>query len=271
MYDVSIIVPTYRPNEYLKECVNSLIDQSLDGSRFEIIIVLNGPKEPYYSSISTFISEFQSHKVSLYYIEQNGVSHGRNKGIQKAKGTFIGFVDDDDLVSNNYLESLLRSAPHNGISCSNVKTFTENIKATGDDYLTRAFIKNKEKSSKGLLANRSFTSSVCAKLIPKTVIGERRFNSDFKIGEDSLFIALISDRIAEINLPDEDVIYYRRLRAGSASRKRNTIAFEIRNSTKQILQYLRIYFKKPLKYNLPFFLARVLAVLRSFVIRLQLR
>lgn len=47
---VSVIIPSYRPGNYVYECLDSLMNQSLDALRFEVIVVLNGTRDPYGSS-----------------------------------------------------------------------------------------------------------------------------------------------------------------------------------------------------------------------------
>ena len=54
---ISVIIPTYKPKEYIWECLDSLKSQTFDKKEFEIILILNGCKEPYYSEIDKYIME----------------------------------------------------------------------------------------------------------------------------------------------------------------------------------------------------------------------
>ena len=81
------------------------MNQTLEKEKFEVIIVLNGPKEPFHSEITGLISSYPT--IRLLYEEKSGVSNARNKGIEDSKGNFICFIDDDDMISPTYLESLL--------------------------------------------------------------------------------------------------------------------------------------------------------------------
>ena len=77
--------------------------------QFEVLLILNGEKEPYYSKIKKYFTE--NHDITgnfhLLYSEFGNVSNARNIGIDNAKGEYITFIDDDDYVSESYLEELL--------------------------------------------------------------------------------------------------------------------------------------------------------------------
>ncbi|MEE9361053.1 MAG: glycosyltransferase family 2 protein [Cellulophaga sp.] len=272
MFKVTVIVPTYKPKHYIYECLDSLVKQTLDSSLYEIIIMLNGSKDPFFKNIQSYIEKFPEVSIKLAYVEQSGVSNARNKGLEIASGEYIAFVDDDDLVSLNYLESLLSASSDDRIlACSNVRTFKNNINETGSDYLTKSFEKMGLNKSNNIVSARSFLSTACAKLIPVIVLNDRRFNLKYKLGEDALFIASVSDRIETVSFTSSDVIYYRRLREGSASRKRIKFSYDAKNTFTLMFEYLKIYLKSPIKYNLLFFITRELAVFRGFLKRTKLR
>ena len=106
--DISVITPTYKPGSYVWECLDSVYNQTFSGKRYEVIIILNGCNEPYYSQIEEYISSHSDRcAFSLIQTDVPGVSNARNIGIEKSNGTYLTFVDDDDVISENYLEELL--------------------------------------------------------------------------------------------------------------------------------------------------------------------
>ena len=111
---ISVIIPTYAPKDYIWECLDSFENQTLPKEEFEVILVLNGEKEPYESLIRKKLTTY-SFNSTLLYSTPNGVSRARNLGMEKAQGTYICFIDDDDWVSDNFLEELLSKACDNGI------------------------------------------------------------------------------------------------------------------------------------------------------------
>ena len=110
-------------------------------------------------------------------------------------------------------------------------------------------------------------SASCAKLIPRQLIGNRKFNVRFKISEDSLFMFSISDRIRIVELADEKAIYFRRIRKDSSFRKKNTFLYEISDTSALMVAYMGIYLSAPFRYNRLLLITRELATLRGFIHR----
>ena len=256
---ISVIIPTYKPGNYIIECLKSLANQTLSPNCFEIIIVLNGCREPYEEFVKkNILNVLQGINVTLLQIDEAGVSNARNKGLDKAEGEYICFIDDDDIVSSNYLAALLSKSDKGTLVVSDVKTFISDISQSSDDYISNVFIKFKSKDKNSIFLKRSFLSSSCCKIIPKTLIGTSRFHTSFRIGEDSLFMFALSKDIKEIRLAD-DAIYYRRCRFGSASRTRKSMSAKLKLCLMQVGEYSCIYFKNPFRYNFFLFLSRVAA------------
>jgi len=256
---ISVIIPTCQPGDYLYECLNSLKNQDFPFKDFEIIIILNGTQYPYEEKILNYAkTEMSGICVNCIYSGVTGVSNARNIGIENAAGEYILFVDDDDLISANYLKELYDNRVDNGVVVSNMKSFIYDVSSLFNDYLSNAYASNKETDPENIFKLRSFLSSSCAKLIPKELIFDSRFDSTVVIGEDSLFMFLLSDRIKTINLcRNSDVLYYRRVRPGSASGKKKSLFSRINLSCKLIAKYTIIYVKRITKYNFFLYLSRV--------------
>ena len=255
MFLISVIIPTYKPGAYIYDCLDALLKQSLKQSLFEIILVLNGPREPYFSNIACYTKT--SANIQLLYEAKAGVSNARNVGLQIAKSRYICFIDDDDIVSYNYLENLLQcSKGQDSIVVSNVYSFHGQKDECLKDYLTM------KDDSCGLFRNRYYLSNACCKLIPMSIIGRKRFNTKISQGEDALFMFSISDKIKSIIKTAPDCIYYRRLRETSASRKQKTITSFVLTTLKLQFAFTNIYIKEPFKYNFWLYLSRILAVLK---------
>lgn len=96
---VSIIIPNYNNGRFLLQCVNSVIEQSYE--KLEIIIVDDASVDQSQSIIQELMRRDQ--RVRAIYLEMNGgVSHARNIGIEYAKGTYITFLDADDMYSSSH-------------------------------------------------------------------------------------------------------------------------------------------------------------------------
>lgn len=258
---ISVIIPSYKPGEYLWECLYSLVLQDFSKEEFEILIILNGCCEPYLSRIKEFVAtEMEGFNVSIYQTDKSGVSNARNMGLDKTIGEWIAFIDDDDKISSTYLKELYKVSSPDAISISNVKCFNESNEMLFDDYLSNSYQKNQEKERVHLFDIRSFMSTCWCKLIPANILKNRQFDTRFTNAEDSLFMFLISDRIEKFTLANSDAMYYRRVRSDSASRNK-TKTFFLKNKIRVIIQFFRIYFSSPFKYNFLFFLTRIAATL----------
>lgn len=256
---VSIIIPTYKPGNYLLKCLLSLKEQSCKKNIFEIIIVLNGPLDNYFNYIEEYIrEELNDISVHLLYIKEKGVSSARNAGINRSKGKYICFIDDDDFVSNTYIENLLELVGDYDIVVSNVKTYDRDI--IGEDYLSICFKKYRLQKKNNIFKIRSMFSSSCCKIIPRKVIANFRFNSCYTIGEDALFMATISKNIKSVKFALPETIYYRRLRKESASRQKRPFIAKFKNSFKLSIEYILLLLKNPLDYNYLLVLSRIMAV-----------
>lgn len=106
MIKVSVIVPVYNKEEYLEECLYSLIKQTL--TPIEIIIVNDGSID----NSENIIKKFTINNENIKYISQenSGVSMARNKGIDNSAGEYIYFLDSDDVITPNTLESCYNMA-----------------------------------------------------------------------------------------------------------------------------------------------------------------
>lgn len=108
MKDLSIIVPVYNVEKYIRPCVESLFKQGLMECDFEVVIVNDGTKDNSFKRIEDLILSNQNIKI----VEQNnqGLSVARNTGLQYASGEYVLFVDSDDMLIDGTLKPLLDCA-----------------------------------------------------------------------------------------------------------------------------------------------------------------
>ena len=97
---ISIIIPIYNGEKYLKVCLDSILAQTY--THFELILVDDGSTDTS-SQICDAYAESDS-RVITYHISNGGVSHARNYGINVAKGGWITFIDCDDWITPDYLK-----------------------------------------------------------------------------------------------------------------------------------------------------------------------
>ena len=261
---ISVIVPTYKSQAYLWECLDSIYNQTFPKSDYELVLVLNGCNEPYNTKILDWLSKHKDLNVQFFQIDTGGVSNARNIALDNAKGEYVTFIDDDDLISTAYLKELYEKATPDTVSLCYPYAFNDgDIEKQLPYSITKAYdyiCKNKYKKLSSMA--RKFFSGPCMKLIPMSFIHDRRYDVRFKNGEDSLFMFLISDKIDKVSFTSKDAIYYRRFRENSACTRSKTKREIIANKMNMIKAYISIYLRKPQKYSLLFFITRLLGALR---------
>ena len=102
---LSIIVPVYNVEAYLQKCVSSLLNQDLPASDYEIILVDDGSTDGSGKLCDSLAAEHG--KIRVIHQQNRGLSGARNAGIPAASGDYILFVDSDDYLCPNVLETLV--------------------------------------------------------------------------------------------------------------------------------------------------------------------
>ncbi len=107
MSKVSVVVPVYNVESYLRKCLDSLVNQTLKD--IEIIIVNDGSTDRSKTIIDHYVKSYPN-KVFAYDKENGGLSDARNYGIKKCHGEYIGFVDSDDYVNLDMFDKMYKKA-----------------------------------------------------------------------------------------------------------------------------------------------------------------
>lgn len=260
---ISVIVPTYKPQGYLWKCLDSIYNQSFSKSDYELLLVLNGCNEPYNAQISEWLSKHPDLQVQYFQTDEGGVSNARNIALDNIKGEYVTFIDDDDYISMTFLESLMLVADENTIAIACPHAFKDGhedvkVRYPLTDMYSRLYSDKKYSPSKV----RRYFSGPCMKLFPKSFIQGRKFDTRFSIGEDGLFMFLISDRFEYIRFASPDAIYYRRYRDNSLITSPRTKK-QVRENSINLLEVMLGYFvRSPFKYNLKFSMLQIASVLK---------
>ena len=124
--DISLIVPVYNVEKYLKRALTSVENQTF--KNFEVIIVNDGSTDGSLEIISEFID--RNKNFTLINQENKGLGEARNVGIRHAKGRYVAFLDSDDFLEPEYLEKLYLSAIKTcaDIVCCNFYFYYESTK-----------------------------------------------------------------------------------------------------------------------------------------------
>ena len=191
---ISIIIPVYNTQIYLRRCVQSLLDQTF--RQIEIILIDDGSTDSSLDICQQFASI--DSRINVYHQANKGVSAARNQGLLLATGDFVMFVDSDDFVDSTICEDLvvaIKSFPsaltafcgyHFVHSKNNTVIKTEHIiPKTKNISSHRDFAQNY-----GPFLNNKIFLALWAKLFSLKIINDNslRFDTDIHIGEDLMFL-----------------------------------------------------------------------------------
>lgn len=171
---VSIIVPVYNTEKYLKECVDSVLNQTY--RNLELILIDDGSTDQ--SGVCCDAYAASDDRVKVIHQENQGLSVTRNHGIQAASGNYILFMDSDDYwLDDEIVEKLMEIALKYGADLINYRYrhYIEEKESYVDclpDYPQYYIGKTKEETLEKLLEHGLFLASACNKMIKKELIQE---------------------------------------------------------------------------------------------------
>lgn len=102
---ISLIIPVYNVEKYLKKCLESCLNQDISKDDYEIIIINDGSPDNCNFIISDYINKHNN--IRVLNQKNSGLSIARNNGLKIAKGDYIWFIDSDDWIEDNILNNLL--------------------------------------------------------------------------------------------------------------------------------------------------------------------
>ncbi len=126
MDKISVIIPVYNVEKFLRECLDSVINQSYKD--LEIILIDDGSQDKSGAICDEYALKDQ--RIKVVHKENGGLSSARNYGLDNMSGNFFTFVDSDDVISNCFIQTLYANLISSGASVSvcAYKTFSDNLK-----------------------------------------------------------------------------------------------------------------------------------------------
>ena len=169
-YKLSIIIPIYNCEKYIANCLNSILDSDLPKDVYEVIIINDGSEDKGPEIAQDFVSK---HESFTYLTQENqGQSVARNKGIQKASGEYLWFVDGDDNVdkSLNSIMDQLSLHPNLDILAFQLKRITEEGRFISYECQQPLINHNAILAGRDAIIQGYMPSSVCALAIRKQLM-----------------------------------------------------------------------------------------------------
>ena len=235
---ISIIVPIYNVENYLRQCLDSIMNQTYQ--KFECLLINDGSPDNSAEICREYVSK--DSRFCYFEKENEGVSSSRNLGIERSRGEYVTFIDSDDWVESDYLEVLYRALLEEqaDIAISTYKQFNMDdncyyLHSYQRGYDRKVFTNAELIDSLPLLYGYDNTYNfVSCKLVSREILECIRFNLSTSYGEDMEFwnkVFLLSKKIVYVN---KDTYIYR---TNNDSSKHFDVE-KIRSNTEQRLIFL---------------------------------
>jgi len=208
---ISIIVPVYNVELYLRKCIESILAQTF--TNFECILVDDGSPDKCPAICDEYA--LKDHRIIVIHQKNTGVSAARNAGLGIAKGEWIGFVDSDDWCDPGMFEYLLENAENNhaDISICGYRLMEGDKIIRTTEKHPQLILGGKE-AIKKLCLDKYMTAYSCNKLIKKQLLSYKnevlRYDETIHRAEDRLFLFCLFKRAHKIvYFPKPYYNYYR--------------------------------------------------------------
>lgn len=246
---ISIIVPVYNTANYLEECLDSLINQSLE--EIEIICIDDKSEDDSPKILEKYASSDKRIKL-LYNKENTGQALARNIALKSVKGEYVSFMDSDDKIDLNAYEKVLNFSEENNLDMVlfNVVRFDRKGIIGGSELHEKSI--QKLNNNTNILENNEFVydTSPCNKLIKTSLIEENNIEFVDRLYEDLLFsMELFTSTDSVGVLPD--VKYYWRRRRDKSNKSTTQNRTNKKNIADRIfiINQIEELFKSNEKYN----------------------
>lgn len=182
---VSVIVPVYNAEKYLRRCIDSILSQTY--KNFELIIVNDGSTDNSLRILKEYANS--DSRIKLINQENKGVAGARNTGISLVKGKYFLYVDADDWISEDMIECLVSLAePENAdiVMCASDQASERRDIADKDKINIEIWNQNDQRYE--FLEHKRMTGMLWNKLIKYSIAEKIQFNEKTGYGEDAEFL-----------------------------------------------------------------------------------
>jgi len=219
---ISVIVPIYNSEKYLRKCIESIINQTYN--HLEIILVNDGSKDASLLICKEF--EKKDNRIIIIDLPNRGVSNARNQGTSIANGVYIQYIDSDDFVDNIYIETLFSTLQNKNVELAVCAIESFDIKGNKFDEWkvkeNRLDFNNINKTLFLELIQKFLLFGPVNKLYKKEIITNNSivFDTSLSYGEDLLFNLEYCKHIDSLAITDKIAYKYIHDNTESLSKKR---------------------------------------------------
>ncbi len=229
---ISVIIPIYNAERFLKKCIESLLTQ--DFCDFELLLVNDGSTDTSGEICNKYAAE--NDHIRVFHRENHGVAAARNFGLDRIMGDYVTFIDADDFVPVGYLSALYRCIGDADVSVCDV-AFYENGKEKRRFSCSEEAMSGYDAVNK-LLCRREINSGPYAKLFRSSLLQGLSFPA-LRIYEDILFVLDAFDKASSVAFTDRTEYAY----ISNGNSAMNTInaekCMDVVTASERICEYIR--------------------------------
>jgi len=199
---VTILSPCYNVEQYLPQCLNSIIDQTY--RNLQIVMIDDGSKDRTWSILQEYAAK--DTRIEVYHQENQGVATTRNNLLDKVKGDFVLFVDSDDWIELNTVEFLLSKSYETEVDIVTCEHVVNDVLVKieySQEIWDREFVIKK------FLFHRELNGSLCNKLVKTSLLHGLHFKPGVSYGEDALFFWCVIQESRNLLYTDRQLYHYR--------------------------------------------------------------
>ncbi len=247
---ISVIVPVYKVEKYIKQCVDSILNQTFKD--FELILVDDGSPDNSGAICDEYVAIDK--RVRCVHKENGGLSSARNAGIEIAQGEYIAFVDSDDCIASDMLDVIYSNALKYDADISGIEyaEFSREL----PELIQNKRIKHKKKNLMKFIMQKNRLYCAVRYLYRGSVLADQRFDCGIKLGEDQMFIFDYVFKCNSLVMSSYNGYFYRHnINSLSNGKLKKSFEEELRNRLKMVDKLDR----KTKKYGLAHYWKGVIA------------
>lgn len=235
---ISVIVPVYNVENYLDECVTSIVNQTYE--ILEIILVDDGSTD----SSGRKCDEWglKDNRIVVIHKQNGGLSDARNRGLEIATGEYVAFVDSDDFIDIKMYETMLETMKHTNADLVSCGRYIYNGRVIGEKHFSTEVVSySPEEALSEMLQGGIIEEAAWDKLFRRSLLKDIRFPVG-EINEDIVVMPTIFSSCKVITHCGKSFYYYRRNTSGitkSGYKKTKNVVFTHIDST---IEWVNNYF-----------------------------
>jgi Putative glycosyl/glycerophosphate transferases involved in teichoic acid biosynthesis TagF/TagB/EpsJ/RodC len=208
-YKISVIIPVYNVEEYIKDCLDSIINQTIGIENIEVIVVNDCTPDNSMEIVRKYAEEYPSIKIVEHEFNQ-GLGQSRNTGLKYVTTNYISFIDSDDFISENTYETCLEKFKR--YNCDFVIYEYDYYSESGRKYNRNPsyILFNEDKVIDDIIKTPEiiFSTSMCNKVFPKKFKDILKFPSTIYEDMVPTIMAIFSSK--RIYVTNQCKYYYRK-------------------------------------------------------------